>query len=468
LRAPGAGGPPVHEVRSPHFVVYSDGAEGRATELAATLEQAHLVLEHEFPYEPPFTGITEVFEFSERANLRFMGSDMVGLHIDQWEMLNGMTTIIVSGKDPKQTNLTAFHELTHAFVAHHMPSAPTWLNEGLAQYYQTMTFDAGKVSIGKHLLAHMQGQGTVYTTAIPGESTKRLRELEPLDLPHFYADADANYQSAWATVHALESEGYRPTLDEYIGLLQGGAVAASEAYAQTVGKLDQDAVRTLAADAVDNRRFEIRTAPLLEAATRDFSAPRSLSDPEALTLYARLVASSDQHLADELSAEAVRLAPKSADALVVRGSVLALPGGNPSAAADALLAAHAAATPAQRPRIAALIVTAVRATGSAAEQVESIGKALVREAKTAQELEAASRFLLGQGRTRAAFSFAKKSLESDGSRPSALANFAEVSAALEDYPTAYEYQRVAVNLLGHQATTAERARLAEYARKAGE
>jgi tetratricopeptide (TPR) repeat protein len=38
--------------------------------------------------------------------------------------------------------------MVHRFVGFHFPAAPTWLNEGLAKYYETMRIEEGKARVG--------------------------------------------------------------------------------------------------------------------------------------------------------------------------------------------------------------------------------------------------------------------------------------------------------------------------------
>ena len=42
----------------------------------------------------------------------------------------------------------AFHEISHLVTAWHLGSSPPWLNEGIAEYFETMSFEPGSVENG--------------------------------------------------------------------------------------------------------------------------------------------------------------------------------------------------------------------------------------------------------------------------------------------------------------------------------
>lgn len=57
-------------------------------------------------------------------------------------------TVVLPAYEGAYGRLVFAHELTHAFVHRIYPSAPTWLNEGLAQYFSTLRLTEGSVILG--------------------------------------------------------------------------------------------------------------------------------------------------------------------------------------------------------------------------------------------------------------------------------------------------------------------------------
>ena len=136
---------------------------------------------------------------------------------------------------------TAFHEYVHLHVKDNIPNAPLWLNEGLAELYESLQFSGSDVLIG---------------TPKPGYLFL-LRQLEILplktlfsigtDSPH-YNERDKQgifYGESWALVHYLML-GDRARQDQFKQFLQrvargdDAAKAIEGAYGITIDKLEQE------------------------------------------------------------------------------------------------------------------------------------------------------------------------------------------------------------------------------------
>jgi len=102
--------------------------------------------------------------------------------------------------DPRQNPYaTAFHEYVHLHVKDNIPGAPVWLNEGLAELYESLQFSGNDAVIG------VPKQGYIYL----------LRQVEMLPLktlfsvgtnsPHYNERDKAGifYGESWALVHYL-------------------------------------------------------------------------------------------------------------------------------------------------------------------------------------------------------------------------------------------------------------------------
>ena len=126
----------------PHFELFGQAPVEQLETFALELEQLHGLLERlgadPRRYRPPLT----IFAL-EREQLRSLGPRGGDLgprdnRITGYFVSAPLGDAIVFERDPESTpRETLFHEYLHAFVRHHLPAAPLWLNEGLAEYYST-------------------------------------------------------------------------------------------------------------------------------------------------------------------------------------------------------------------------------------------------------------------------------------------------------------------------------------------
>ncbi len=469
LRAPKDGGKLVTQVKSAHFVVYSDAGAERANELAQQLEQAYYVLEHVgFPYDPPLKRVTEVIEFSAWRNLEEIDQPATGLYKDAWEPLSGAGLSIVAGGKSDSPLGVAIHELVHSFVAHHLPNAPTWLNEGLAEYYSTMEFENSEVVLGYHLLRHLnEGQvdTTYYLDVLPGEEL-RLEKMRSMTQPEFYADKRLSYPSAWSAVYALNSSSYRRDFDRYLDSLQSGKVNRSLAFEKYLVPLEGVELDRSQSKALFGEELEHRTIPLLQQVRTDLSAPQVLGDAQTMSLYAR-VASGEQALG--LAQAAVTRQGAGAEEWATLG-ILELRSSDvrPDQVFAHLERAYSLALPDEKTRYAALILEYIRSTDKAdIDKLDALALQVIRGARSPQAHESVAKYLLWRGRTRVAEREIKRSLKLDPARPSAWSVLGAIKANQKNYEDAVKFQILAVNLWAHRAPPGSVEELNTYRKKAG-
>jgi len=136
---------------------------------------------------------------------------------------------------------TAFHEYVHLHLKDNIPGAPVWLNEGLAELYETLQFSGSDALIG---------------TAKPGYLyLLRQADMLPLktlfsvgtDSPHYNEQDKAGifYGESWALVHYLML-GDRARQDQFKKFLQrvangdDAAKAIEAAYGITLDVLEEE------------------------------------------------------------------------------------------------------------------------------------------------------------------------------------------------------------------------------------
>lgn len=136
---------------------------------------------------------------------------------------------------------TAFHEYVHLHVKDNIPGAPVWLNEGLAELYESLQFSGSDALIGTPKYGYMY--------------LLRQVELLPLktlfsvgtDSPHYNEQDKAGvfYGESWALVHYLML-GERAGGDHFKQFLQrvargdDAAKAIENTYGITLDKLEQE------------------------------------------------------------------------------------------------------------------------------------------------------------------------------------------------------------------------------------
>ena len=136
---------------------------------------------------------------------------------------------------------TAFHEYVHLHVKDNIPNAPVWLNEGLAELYESLQFSGSDALIGAphHSYVYLLRQ----VEMLP---MKTLFSIG-LDSPHYNEQDKAGifYGESWALVHYLMF-GERSRQDQFRKFLQrvangdDAAKAIEGAYGITLDVLEEE------------------------------------------------------------------------------------------------------------------------------------------------------------------------------------------------------------------------------------
>jgi hypothetical protein len=128
-----------------------------------------------------------------------------------------------------------YHEAFHAYLANSVyppkeAEVPHWLNEGLAQIFETATLDLGELRIER---PHLERLNRVQAALKPGGKFVALRELLQAGAQQFLVDhtsdqqvSDRYYLASWALAFYLTFDRKKlgtPELDRYVRALKGGA-----------------------------------------------------------------------------------------------------------------------------------------------------------------------------------------------------------------------------------------------------
>lgn len=136
---------------------------------------------------------------------------------------------------------TAFHEYVHLHVKDNIPGAPLWLNEGLAELYESLQFSGNEALIGSPVFSHLY--------VLRQAELLPLKTLFSIDTssPHYNEREKAGifYGESWALVHYLML-GDRARQDQFRKFLQrvaagdDAAKAIESAYGTTLDVIEEE------------------------------------------------------------------------------------------------------------------------------------------------------------------------------------------------------------------------------------
>ena len=223
------------EVDSPHFRVVTDGSDKDGRDVAKEFEQMRAVFLTSFKNPVLETAapllIIAVRESGLHALAKPFWKDrdrIAGEFFRGWERQYALVRLDSFG-DLNQA--VVFHEYTHSIYHANFHWMPTWLDEGLAEFYGYTEFRNGHIYIGAPSirLAHLRSGSLIPIPQMLNPTPKTLgKDVESNDL--FYGEA-------WAMVHYMTfgaNMGNGTMLNKFIVLLESGKPQA-EAFQEVFG-----------------------------------------------------------------------------------------------------------------------------------------------------------------------------------------------------------------------------------------
>ena len=214
-----------YELRSEHFHVLTDGSPKKAVQITRKLEEFRFLLSQVLPglrLDPPVPTTVLLFRNSKsiRPYLR-IGASGKPLKNAGFMQPGRERMYLVVDTSKSDVYQTAFHEFVHLVMHLTAEDIPVWLNEGVAEFYETAKIRGRNFTIGDF-----------------HEGWLRLLQREkliPLDVLQ-EADHDSEYYTreelrrtfyaqSWALVHFLMTENERqrrPQLAHYLQLTAKG------------------------------------------------------------------------------------------------------------------------------------------------------------------------------------------------------------------------------------------------------
>jgi hypothetical protein len=228
-------------VETPNFVLFSQTGEKRSREVAVELERFREAIRHVLPggsFTSPVPTIVVIFE-NQRAFSPYrpqyngkpvsLGGYFVGSEVDN------MIAMTVDHRG--EALRTIFHEYTHLITSKTSGAVPTWVTEGIAEFYSTFSVsrDGRKGVLGRIIPSHygfLWRHGLMPLDALLGVDDSSALYNEGQRRSTFYAQS-------WAMVHMLLAgkPDRSKELGEYLRLAAAG-LTQSEAWARAFGTLD--------------------------------------------------------------------------------------------------------------------------------------------------------------------------------------------------------------------------------------
>jgi len=211
------------EVRTEHFRFFSNAGKGATRRVAVDLEELRAVLAELTDYElqSPIPTLIYVFRHDrsfEPYKHLYQGKAAA---VSGYFMAREEANYIAINADSRDASGTVFHEYVHYVSANSLGYLPTWLSEGLAEFYSSFEVIDKTVYIGLPIMNHLvvlRG-----STPIPLDQLLAVNRSSPL-----YNEKDRKgefYAESWALVHylLLGDEVRRQQLSRFLDLIHDGA-----------------------------------------------------------------------------------------------------------------------------------------------------------------------------------------------------------------------------------------------------
>lgn len=196
------------EVKSPHFVAYSDAGEAQARLMLREFEEIREVFLNVFPgiqVDAPKPTILIVTR-DEASMKRFTPREFEGRNPKRNAGLffacpdrNYALLRMDATRHSEQPFEVLFHEFTHGILRMNFPAMPAWMDEGIADFYGATEIRKDRVLIGKVPLGRLAALRS--GTLLPLETLFKVDHASP-----HYQEGDKTgqfYAQSWALMHYL-------------------------------------------------------------------------------------------------------------------------------------------------------------------------------------------------------------------------------------------------------------------------
>ena len=223
------------EIQSPHFRIVTDGSEKDGRNVAKEFEQMRSVFSTLFKNPVLDTGAPLLVVAVHEPGLQALApvfwkqrDKVAGQFFRGWERQFALVRLDNFG-DLNQA--VVFHEYTHSILHANLHWMPTWLDEGLAEFYAYTRFQDDHIYIGAP---------SVRLNHLRSESLIPIPQMMTANSGTFFKDKDRDdlfYGEAWAMVHYIsygKHMGNGAKLTSFVRLMDQGTPQL-EAFQKTFG-----------------------------------------------------------------------------------------------------------------------------------------------------------------------------------------------------------------------------------------
>jgi Flp pilus assembly protein TadD len=218
-------------LKSPNFDVYTDAGASHGREVLSELEQLRNVFVTELPERNISPLPVRVFLFQSQASFRpFQINESSAGYYHSGPAGDYMAL--------RASARTATHEYIHAVLHHAAREVPAWFGEGMAEFYSTVRFRGGQMSVGEPVRSHLQ--------VLRNGKLLGLEILQGIghDSPYYrnVNKAGMFYAESWALLHMLHLSGkYRAGIANFISMtLRGEPDPLHSAFGRTDVDIERD------------------------------------------------------------------------------------------------------------------------------------------------------------------------------------------------------------------------------------
>jgi Protein of unknown function (DUF1570) len=199
-----AGEHPWTEVRSTNFRVLTNGSASDGRRIAREFEQMRAVFAIAFPKMRLETGAPlTVFAPRDEYSMKAMapafwkpgGTKPAGIFQKRWER---QYAVVRLDQDVPGKYNVVYHEYVHTLLHANFKWLPTWLDEGLADFYGSTRFEQTKMYVGapSTRVYHLKGATLIKLDELISENPWRKFRDDDRQIDLFYSES-------WALVHYM-------------------------------------------------------------------------------------------------------------------------------------------------------------------------------------------------------------------------------------------------------------------------
>ena len=228
-----------YEYKTGSYHVVTDMSKEMARESGQMLESMFRLYQTSFDYvKRDTTRRFKVYIFSGQSGFLWYVGDLSRLWGLGGEKAAGLYSPVLKQlliwNLPSEDELfrTVRHEGFHQYLDRVLPNAPTWLDEGLAVYYEYTENDSGKLKPGQ--------VARDYVALLHEKDALPLKEFFALKPAQFYERGHLSYAQAWSIVHLMRNgdRKYRKLFKDLVGALENGSAAKAMASVMTDDVID--------------------------------------------------------------------------------------------------------------------------------------------------------------------------------------------------------------------------------------